>query len=108
MPHTRIVVTEPTHAAVQVADDISDVIANAAQERRSATLAVATGRSPLALYDELVRRVTERRLSFTNVAAFPLDEFVGIDPDHPLSLQSYLKSRLFRRLDVQNGAVRRL
>src|SRR5262245_55790306 len=105
MPHTRIVVAEPTHAAMQVADDISDVIATANRERRPAKLAIATGRSPLVLYDELAQRVAERRLSFMNVVAFPLDEFVGIDPDHPSSLHSYLKNRLFRRLDVQNGAL---
>jgi glucosamine-6-phosphate deaminase len=107
-PTTRIIVTEPAHAAVLVADEVAGAMAHAASEHRPATLAIATGRTPLVLYDELVRRVATRTLSFVNAVVFPLDEFVGVDPDHPSSLQSYLRDRLFRRVDVMNGAVRQL
>lgn len=53
------------------------------RSRPEAVLGLATGSSPLAVYDELVRRHTETGLSYARARAFLLDEYVGLPADHP-------------------------
>ena len=48
-----------------------------------AVLGLATGSSPLVIYDELVRRYEAGALSFSEARGFTLDEYVGLPPDHP-------------------------
>ena len=48
-------------------------------------LGLATGSSPLSLYNELARRVAAGEADFSCGIGFALDEYVGIDPQNPLS-----------------------
>ena len=51
--------------------------------RPDAVLGIAAGSSPLAIYRELSRKVSEGALDFADVRAFGLDEYVGLSPEHP-------------------------
>ena len=44
----------------------------------SVVLALPTGRTPIALYNELVRLTRLERVDWANVRTFNLDEFVGL------------------------------
>ena len=55
-------------------------------------LGLATGSSPLGLYNELVVRHQEHGLSFSQVRTFNLDEYVGIHQDHPQSYRTFMLS----------------
>lgn len=48
-------------------------------------LGVATGSSPLALYEGLARRVREGKLDLSQASAFALDEYVGLPASDPNS-----------------------
>ena len=48
-----------------------------------AVLGLATGSSPLAVYDELARRARRGRTLVRQARAFMLDEYVGLAADHP-------------------------
>ena len=48
-------------------------------------LGLTTGRTPLGLYHELVRRYRDGMVSFSNVAVYSLDEFYPIGADEPQS-----------------------
>ncbi|MEO8266307.1 MAG: glucosamine-6-phosphate deaminase [Ilumatobacteraceae bacterium] len=50
-----------------------------------ATLGVATGSSPLALYGALARLVASGDLDVRHISAFALDEYVGLPSSHPQS-----------------------
>ena len=49
----------------------------------TAVLGLATGSSPLAIYDELAARCDAGRISFRQARGFTLDEYVGLPADHP-------------------------
>lgn len=77
-----------------------------------AVVGLATGSSPLGLYRELVRRHQAGEISFKDVRAFNLDEYVGLSPDHPMSYAYYMKEHLYGHVDIDpvntyipNGAV---
>jgi glucosamine-6-phosphate deaminase len=66
-----------------VARVAADVVAGVVARRPDAVLGVATGSSPVGVYAELARRVADGRLDLSGVAAFALDEYVGLPPGHP-------------------------
>ncbi|RFA13375.1 multidrug transporter [Subtercola boreus] len=79
-----IVVPTPAEAGRLAGAAIADLIAR----RRDAVLGVATGSTPLPVYDDLRTRLTGTDLS--SVRAFALDEYVGIDRLHPESYHSII------------------
>lgn len=54
-------------------------------------LGVATGSSPIKLYEELARRQDAGAVDFSHGIAFALDEYVGIDPTHELSYKETIR-----------------
>ncbi len=72
---------------------------------RDVVLGLATGSSPLAVYDELARRHSEEDLSFARARAFLLDEYVGLPVDHPERYRTVIETEIAGRVDFAPGAV---
>jgi glucosamine-6-phosphate deaminase len=70
-----------------------------------AVLGLATGSSPLAVYDELVRLHVADGLSFARARAFNLDEYVGLPADHPQRYSNVIEHAFTGRVDFAAGAV---
>ncbi|KQY21363.1 glucosamine-6-phosphate deaminase [Cellulomonas sp. Root485] len=75
------------------------------RDQPDAVLGLATGSSPLAVYDELARRHAEHGLSFARVRAFMLDEYVGLAADHPERYRNVIEKEIASRVDFAPGAV---
>jgi glucosamine-6-phosphate deaminase len=76
-------------------------------------LGLATGRTPIPLYRELVRRHAAGRADFSRATTFNLDEFLGVSAHDPRSYRAFMEKHLFdhvnlapRRIHFLNGAVR--
>ncbi len=82
--------------AAEVAGLIRDVNA----QGRNAVLGLATGRTPLPFYAELIRLHREEGLSFSRVVTFNLDEYLGIGREHPESYWQFMHRELFDRLNL--------
>ena len=63
-------------------------------------LGLATGNTPLLFYQELVRLHREAGLSFANVVSFNLDEYLGLDRQHPQSYWTFMHRNLFDHVDL--------
>jgi glucosamine-6-phosphate deaminase len=66
----------------------------------NAVLGMATGSTPLGLYQELVRLHREEGLDFSQVTTFNLDEYVGLRPDHPQSYHYFMHENFFQHVNV--------
>ncbi|WP_324652667.1 glucosamine-6-phosphate deaminase [Georgenia sp. H159] len=88
-------------AAVPAADAIERLLA----DKPDAVLGLATGSSPQALYDELVRRYEAGRISFARARGFMLDEYVGLDAGHPERYRNVIERELVGRVDFAPDAV---
>ena len=97
LPNPTVVVTSPALTSPRLADEIAAVIDVAGRERRSAVISIATGKTPEGLYEEMAKRVRSGRLVLNDSLFFPLDEFVGVPPEHPASLYAFLRERLIVR-----------
>jgi glucosamine-6-phosphate deaminase len=73
-------------ASKAVAQRIAGIIKQKAQKGENVILGLATGVTPIAVYNELVRLHHEEGLSFKNVVTFNLDEYYPMIPE---ALQSY-------------------
>lgn len=67
---------KPSEAVKAVAREIADLIRTNADKSEKCVLGLATGSSPIKLYEELVRMHREEGLSFKNVVSFNLDEYL--------------------------------
>lgn len=64
-------------------------------------LGLATGSTPLGLYDKLAEGVKERKVSYEQTKTINLDEYLGLGRSHPNSYHRFMCEHLFERIDVQ-------
>src|SRR5260370_1364789 len=84
----------------ELASIVVQVIRQRQSEDRRVVLGLATGSTPVKLYQELIRLHREEGLSFRNVVTFKLDEYYGLPPDHPESYRHFMEVQLFRHVDL--------
>jgi glucosamine-6-phosphate deaminase len=76
------------------------IIAKVVREKPDAVLGLATGRTPLRLYQELIRQHREEGLDFSRVTTFNLDEYVGLPATHDQSYRWFMQENLFRHINI--------
>jgi glucosamine-6-phosphate deaminase len=97
---SHVVFDSPDAACQQVAAEIAQLIRKRSAAGRSTVLGLATGNTPLPLYRELIRLHRDEGLSFKNVVSFNLDEYLGLERDHPESYWSFMHRNLFDHIDI--------
>ena len=78
----------------------ADIIEKAVREKPDCTLGLATGSSPVGMYQELARRCREENLDFSRVRSVNLDEYVGLAPDHDQSYRYFMDDNLFDHINI--------
>ena len=63
----------------------ADIIANVMKSQKKTVLGLATGSTPVPMYQELARRCDAKELDFSNVYTYNLDEYIGLDGTHDQS-----------------------
>ncbi|QOW11807.1 glucosamine-6-phosphate deaminase [Kaistella flava (ex Peng et al. 2021)] len=63
-------------------------------------LGLPTGSSPIATYNELIKRYKKGDISFKNVITFNMDEYIGLPEDHPESYHFFMNEKLFKYIDI--------
>ena len=89
----------------EIARTGADAFCHLLEREPGAVLGLATGSSPLRIYDELVRRQQAGEVSFAGATAFTLDEYVGLPADHPQRYRNVIASELTDRIDIDPARV---
>ena len=97
----EVVIAAPEELARLAADAVEALL----RRKPDGVLGLATGSSPLRVYDELARRHAEQGLSFARARAFMLDEYVGLPADHPERYRNVIETEIASRVDLAPGAV---
>ncbi len=71
----------------------------------NAVLGMATGSTPLGLYQELVRLYQAREVDFSRVTTFNLDEYVGLPVNHPQSYHYFMRENFFNHVNIQPQSI---
>lgn len=88
-----------------LAELAADAIERLLRTEAAPVIGLATGSSPLRIYDELTTRHKNEGLSFAHAQAFMLDEYVGIADDHPQRYRNVIDTEIATRVDFAEGAV---
>ena len=88
-----------------LAELAADAIERVLRTEAAPVIGLATGSSPLRIYDELTTRHKNEGLSFAHAKAFMLDEYVGIADDHPQRYRNVIDTEIATRVDFAEGAV---
>ncbi|HHL52984.1 MAG TPA: glucosamine-6-phosphate deaminase [Flammeovirgaceae bacterium] len=88
-----------------VARQIAELIRDKAARNEYAVLGLATGSSPIGVYQNLVRMHQEEGLSFRNVITFNLDEYYPMAPDAQQSYVRFMHTHLFDHIDIDPDNV---
>lgn len=86
--------------SLQIARYIALRIRQKQEEGENIVLGLATGSSPIKVYNELVRMHREEGLSFRNVITFNLDEYYPIQPSDDQSYVKFMHEYLFKYIDI--------
>lgn len=92
-------------ASAAVAKRIAELIRERAAEGRHFVLGLATGSTPLGVYEELVRMHEKEGLSFRNVITFNLDEYYPMRREELQSYWRFMHENLFDRIDIPRENV---
>lgn len=90
-----VILESPREIAVLAANAIATLVGR----KPAAVLGLATGSSPLAIYDELAQRCAAGELSFARSRGFTLDEYVGLPADHPQRYRNVIDAEFVARVD---------
>ncbi|MFF2090603.1 glucosamine-6-phosphate deaminase [Paenibacillus sp. NPDC058174] len=78
----------------------ADFILDLVRAKPDAVLGLATGETPIGVYEQLVDRHRKSQVSFRQVKVFNLDEYAGLSPGHEQSYQTYMRKHLFSGIDL--------
>ena len=75
----------------------AEIVAEQLRTKPDSVLGLATGSSPVGMYDELVRM----NLDFSAVTSVNLDEYYGLTPDNDQSYRYFMNKNLFDRVNIR-------
>ena len=70
---------------------------------KNSTLGLATGSTPIDLYHEMIEDFKKGNFSYKNIKTYNLDEYVGINYDHPESYHKFMETNLFNHIDIDKN-----
>lgn len=101
----NVVFNESSEASKEVAQEIATLIKKRKVQNRNCVLGLATGSSPIGVYEELVRMHKQDNLSFKNVVTFNLDEYLPMDPTNLQSYFYFMHEHLFNHIDIPEDNI---
>ena len=71
------------------------------ESKKNATLGLATGSTPIGLYEEMIADHKTCGTSYAEVSTFNLDEYVGLDYSSDQSYAYFMRDHLFDHIDIK-------
>jgi len=81
----------------------ADIIAEVIKTKSDAVLGLATGSSPVGIYESLVKKNKAGLLDFSKVISVNLDEYLGLDGNHEQSYRYFMNDNLFNHVNIDKA-----
>ena len=94
----EIIITPEPEGCARVG---ANIIEKTIKRKANTVLGLATGSTPVQLYQELIRRRRDDGLDFSHITSFNLDEYVGLPGDHPCSYRHFMQQELFNHVNIR-------
>ena len=96
----NVIFKNSEEGSIQVANEIANLIRGKQEKGKKCVLGLATGSSPIKVYEELIRMHNENGLSFSNVVTFNLDEYYPMEKTDIQSYYFFMHEHLFNHIDI--------
>lgn len=90
--------TEKDYGALS--ERAAGIIADFVKKNPKCVLGLATGSSPVGMYDLLGKMREEGKISFENTTTFNLDEYLGLAPENQQSYRFFMKKNFFDKINI--------
>ena len=81
------------------------IIAAQVRLKPNCVLGLATGSTPVGLYQQLIAWYKAGELDFSSVTSVNLDEYVGLAPNHDQSYHYFMHDNLFDHINIDPGHI---
>jgi glucosamine-6-phosphate deaminase len=96
-----IIVKDYQELGVRAAQLVADQITR----KKNTVLGLATGQTPVGMYQELIKKFKKGEIDFSQVVTFNLDEYYGLSPEHPQSYHYFMWDTLFQHININKENI---
>ena len=93
----EVVILKDAAEACRVA---SHLVSELIRKQPDAVLGLATGSTPVGLYNEVIRAHRDAGLDLARIRTFNLDEYAGLPRDHEQSYYRFMREKLFDHVNI--------
>ena len=94
----RIIIT---NSYEQMGLEAANIVAGQIYLKPDSVLGLATGSTPLSLYQRLIAVHETIGLDFSDIKTFNLDEYIGLAPDSPQSYHYFMHQHFFSHINIR-------
>jgi len=83
----------------------AEVFATELKNNPGGNYGLATGSTPISMYQELIKKYEKGSLDFSGISTFNLDEYYPIKKDNPRSYDFFMKEQLINHININPANV---
>lgn len=84
----------------QLSREAATIVAERVGQRPAMMIGLPTGNTPRGMYERLVQMYKEGAVDFSQVRTFNLDEYWGVEPDHPAAFARYIHDEFVSHVNI--------
>ena len=84
----------------EISMQAAEIVAAQITEKPDSVLGLATGSTPVGMYKNLIKMTDDKKISFSKITSFNLDEYYPISPDNDQSYRYFMNKNLFSHIDI--------
>ena len=89
----------------EASQEAAEIFINQVKEKPNSILGLATGSTPVRMYELLREDHEKNHTSYKDVKSYNLDEYFGLDASHPQSYHYFMYKNLFNGIDIKDENV---
>ncbi|MDR2509002.1 MAG: glucosamine-6-phosphate deaminase [Candidatus Ancillula sp.] len=101
----EVIICKGAQASSQAAQMASSVFIELFKRKATAVIGLATGSTPLKVYEHLAKEVSSQKVDVSHVQGFALDEYVGLEKSHPESYFSIIDKHVTKPIGFTPGLI---
>lgn len=83
----------------------TQLVADQITNKKNTVLGLASGQTPIGMYEELINMFKRGKIDFSEVVTFNLDEYYGLAPEHPQSYYYYMWNTFFKHINIKKENI---
>lgn len=84
---------------------LADMLETVIVEKKDAILGLATGSSPIGMYQCLAEDFQSGKVDFSSVSTINLDEYIGLSKENPQSFRFFMDQHFFSKVNIEEERI---